>query len=162
DGAAFGFYLQPHFYQTYWFYGLCMLAMGLMAWQLYLLRVRGIESRFAAVLAERNRIAREIHDNLAQGLTGISLQLELVAKMLASSTDTARNHLNQARSLTRQSLADARRSLWDLRSSSLESSDLPTSLSTSARHLTAQTGVEAQLQVSGEFRELDHHIENNL
>ena len=161
-GAAFEFYLQPHFYQTYWFYGLCLMALGLIGWQSYLLRVRGIESRFAAVLAERNRIAREIHDSLAQGLAGISLQLELVAKMLASSTDSARNHLNQARLLTRQSLADARRSLWDLRSAALESSDLPTSLSSSARHLTAESGVETQLQVSGVFRELDQHIENNL
>jgi ligand-binding sensor domain-containing protein/signal transduction histidine kinase len=161
-GAAFGFYLQPHFYQTYWFYALCIVAMGLLGWQSYLLRVRGIESRFAAVLAERNRIAREIHDSLAQGLAGISLQLELVSKMLASSTDSARNHLNQARLLTRQSLADARRSLWDLRSGALESSDLPTSLSSSARHLTAETGVETKFQVSGEFRELDRHIENNL
>jgi ligand-binding sensor domain-containing protein/two-component sensor histidine kinase len=161
-GAAFGFHLQPHFYQTYWFYALGLMALGLIGWQLYLLRVRSIESRFAAVLAERNRIAREIHDSLAQGLAGISLQLELVAKMLASSTDSARNHLNQARILARQSLADARRSLWDLRSGGLESSDLPTSLSSSARHLTAQTGVQAQLQVSGAFRELDHLIESNL
>ena len=132
------------------------------AWQVYLLRVRSIESRFAAVLVERNRIAREIHDSLAQGLAGISLQLELVAKMLSGSTDTARNHLNQARMLARQSLADARRSLWDLRSGGPESSDLPTSLTTSARHLTAQTGVQTQLQVSGTFRELDQHIESNL
>jgi ligand-binding sensor domain-containing protein/two-component sensor histidine kinase len=159
-GAAFGFYLRPHFYQTYWFYALCLAVLGLIGWQLYLLRVRTIESRFAAVLAERNRIAREIHDSLAQGLAGISLQLELVAKMLATSTDSARNHLNQARMLARQSLADARRSLWDLRSG--QSTDLPTSLSTSARHLTAQTGVLAQLQVHGTFRELDHDIESNL
>jgi ligand-binding sensor domain-containing protein/two-component sensor histidine kinase len=161
-GAAFGFYLKPHFYQTYWFYALCLAALGLIGWQLYLLRVRTIESRFAAVLAERNRIAREIHDSLAQGLAGISLQLELVAKMFAGSTDKARNHLNQARMLARQSLADARQSLWDLRSGGPESSDLPTSLSASARHLTAETGVQTRLQVHGAFRELDHNIESNL
>ena len=161
-GAAFAFYLKPHFYQTYWFYALCLAALGLISWQLYLLRVRTIESRFAAVLAERNRIAREIHDSLAQGLAGISLQLELVAKMLASSADKASNHLNQARMLARQSLADARQSLWDLRSGGPESSDLPASLSVSARHLTAETGVQTRLQVHGTFRELDHDIESNL
>src|SRR5215471_13296874 len=161
-GAAVGFYLKPHFYQTYWFYALCLAALGLISWQLYLLRVRTIESRFAAVLAERNRIAREIHDSLAQGLAGISLQLELVAKMLASSADKASNHLNQARMLARQSLADARQSLWDLRSGGPESSDLPASLSVSARHLTAETGVQTRLQVHGTFRELDHDIESNL
>ena len=72
-GAAFGLYLKPYFYQTYWFYGVCLLLMAVLAWQLYRLRVRRIQAQFGAVLAERTRIAREIHDNLAQEMLGISV-----------------------------------------------------------------------------------------
>jgi ligand-binding sensor domain-containing protein/two-component sensor histidine kinase len=161
-GAGFSFYLKPHFYQTYWFYAVCLAALGLIGWQLYLLRVKRIESQFSAVLAERNRIAREIHDTLTQGLTGISLQLELVAKRMPVSTEAAKPHLDQARMLARENLADARRSIWDLRSQALENSDLPTSLSQAARRLTASTGTQAQLQVSGAYRRLSETVESNL
>src|SRR5258707_1412184 len=57
---------------------------------IYRLRVQQVESRFAAVLAERNRIAREIHDNLAQEMLGISVQLELVTRLMAVSTEKAK------------------------------------------------------------------------
>jgi signal transduction histidine kinase len=51
--------------------------------------LRRTEAQFAAVLQERNRIAREIHDNLAQDILGISVQLELVTRMMAVSTEAA-------------------------------------------------------------------------
>ena len=161
-GIALPLHLAPHFYQTYWFYALCLILFALLCWQLYLLRVRRIQSEFSAVLGERNRIAREIHDTLTQGLTGISLQLELVAKMLSVSADAAKTHLNQARLLARECLDDARRSVWDMRSQALEDSDLPTSLSSSARRLTANTGTQAQIRVSGPYRKIDPAIESNL
>ncbi|MGH9761591.1 MAG: ATP-binding protein, partial [Blastocatellia bacterium] len=161
-GASYGFRLKPHFYQTYWFYGLCLAGLGLAIWQFYLLRVRRIRSEFSAVLAERNRIAREIHDTLTQSLAGISLQLELVAKKITSSAEAAKDHLNQARMLTRESLDDARRSIWDLRSQSLEQEDLPTNLSRAARQLTANSAVRTQLKVTGTYRPLDKAIEGNL
>jgi len=65
-GAALALYLKPYFYQTYWFYALGVLLIAMLGWQLYRLRVRNMEAQFAAVLGERTRIAREIHDNLAQ------------------------------------------------------------------------------------------------
>jgi signal transduction histidine kinase len=161
-GASFGFYLKPHFYKTYWFYSLCLAGIALMGWQLYRLRVKRIQSEFAAVLGERNRIAREIHDTLTQGLAGISLQLELVAKLFTVKTEAAKTHLTQARMLARECLADARRSVWDLRSQAEEGNDLPTNLSNAARQLTANTAVKTKLLVSGTYRELDTAIESNL
>ena len=161
-GASFEFYLRPHFYQTYWFYALCLLALALAAWQLYRLRVRRMRGQFAAVLQERNRIARELHDNLAQEILGISVQLELVARLLATSTEAAKTHLDRARILVRNSINEARRYVWDLRSQTLEQRDLPTALSDTARRLTAETQVHAQVQVSGAFRPLPAATENNL
>ncbi len=76
-----------------------------------------VEAQWGAVLAERGRLAREIHDTLAQGFVGISVQLELVARLLAGSREAARSQqLDQARALVRASLAEARTSIWDLRS----------------------------------------------
>jgi signal transduction histidine kinase len=161
-GASFDLYLKPHFYQTYWFYVACVLGVALLTWQFYRLRVRQVESRFGAVLAERNRIAREIHDNLAQEMLGISVQLELVTRMMAVSSETARTHLDRARVLVRNSIAEARRYVWDLRSQALEKNDLPTALNEAARRLTAETSVQAQVQVSGTFRPLNSSLEDNL
>ncbi|MDT5156216.1 MAG: hypothetical protein QOH51_573 [Acidobacteriota bacterium] len=160
--ALFAFRLKPHFYRTYWFYALCTIGLGLLAWQLYALRVRRMRTRFSAVLQERNRIAREIHDNLAQEILGISVQLEIVARLMSVSSESARTHLDRARSLVRSSIAEARRYVWDLRSQSLEDSDLPTALAEMTRRLTADSNVETQFQVSGTFRPLSQQIENNL
>jgi ligand-binding sensor domain-containing protein/signal transduction histidine kinase len=162
QGAAFDFYLEPRFYQTYWFYALIVLLLAATGWQLYRLRVRRISSQFGAVLSERNRIAREIHDNLAQDIMGISVQLELVARLLPAAAETARPHLDRARILVRNSMAEARRYVWDLRSQDLEHKDLPTALNDTARRLTRDTEVQAMVQVTGTFRPVPASIENNL
>ncbi len=76
---AYAFVVLPHFYETLWF-RLALAAMLLaMAWAVYQMRLRQIRGRFAAVLEERARLAREIHDTLAQGFVGISSQLDAVA-----------------------------------------------------------------------------------
>jgi ligand-binding sensor domain-containing protein/signal transduction histidine kinase len=160
--ATFAFTLRPHFYRTVWFYALCAVALGLVAWQLYALRLRQVRARFGAVLQERNRIAREIHDNLAQEILGISVQLEIVARLMSSSTEAARLHLDRARALVRSSVAEARRYVWDLRSQSLEERDLPTALAEMTRRLTAESGVQTQFNVGGTFRPLPQQVENNL
>lgn len=161
-GATFDLYLKPHFYQTYWFYALGGVCLAMLAWQLYRFRLKQIESQFAAVLQERNRIAREIHDNLAQEMLGVSVQLELVARTMPASAELARTHLDRVRVLVRHGIAEARRYVWDLRSQALDMNDLPSALSETARRLTTDTGVAAQVEVSGTFRPLSPLIEGNL
>jgi hypothetical protein len=88
QSTVLGLELKPHFYQTSWFAGLVAAWLALTAFSVYrwrLSRVRAqVESRFRAVLEERNRIAREIHDTLAQGFAGVSVQLEIVSARRAS------------------------------------------------------------------------------
>jgi signal transduction histidine kinase len=124
-GASFSFYLKPYFYQTTWFYILCLLVLAFIAWQIYRFRLRQMQTQFGAVLAERTRIAREIHDNLAQEMLGISVQLEVVARTLPPTAESAKSHLDRVRILVRHAIAEARRYVWDLRSQELEKSDLP-------------------------------------
>jgi ligand-binding sensor domain-containing protein/two-component sensor histidine kinase len=161
-GTAYNFYLQPYFYQTYWFYTLCAAGVGLSGIGVYRLRVKHMESKFSAVLAERNRIAREIHDTLAQGFAGISLQLEAVDDTLEDSPTTARQHLDRARRLVRSSLTEARRSVWELRSSILDSNDLGNALSDIAQQLTSGTPVQTRVRTTGNVRRLPSLVENNL
>jgi two-component sensor histidine kinase len=162
QGATVQFYLKPHFYQTIWFYALLVLAGALLIWQLYRLRVGRMRAQFDAVLAERTRIAREIHDNLAQEMLGISVQLEVVARTMPPNAEVAKSHLDRVRMLVRHGIAEARRYVWDLRSQALDNADLPTALSETARRLTAETNIEAQVQVSGTFRPLPRDVEDNL
>jgi ligand-binding sensor domain-containing protein/signal transduction histidine kinase len=161
-GAAFSLYLKPYFYQTYWFYVACLLGLAMLAWLLFRLRVRGMQAQFGAVLAERTRIAREIHDNLAQEMSGISVQLEVVARTMPPGADASMTHLDRARRQVRHGIAEARRYVWDLRSPTLENNDLPTALAETARRLTNETAIQAQVEVNGTFRPLAQLVEDNL
>jgi signal transduction histidine kinase len=117
----------------------------------------------AAVLRERNRMAREIHDALAQGFTGIVLQLDAAEYALTKSPAAARNHLDQARALARESLVEARRSVWALRARALETRRLPDALSDLVgRMSSAGASVTPQFRVHGMPRELPPHVEEQL
>jgi signal transduction histidine kinase len=116
------------------------------------------EAEFAAMMKERSRIAREIHDTLAQGLSAISLHLELVRDHVAPASLGAQS-LDEARSLVRSSMKEARNSIWKMRSHALETGNLATALQDVLNHLR---GVESQLTVSGDLRRMPPIVENNL
>ena len=160
--ASFAFELRPHFYQTSWFLYFCVFLAALTAWGLFRLRVRQIRERFALVLEERTRLAREIHDTLAQGFVGISSQLDAVALTLNGRLDVARKHLDLARKMARHSLTEARRSVMDLRSSALEGQDLPGALSDAARQWAAGSSVQVAVHVAGGSRKLPEEVEQNV
>jgi two-component system NarL family sensor kinase len=98
------------------------------------------QSTRMALVEERNRLAREVHDTLAQELTGIALQLEAADALLEHSPDRARARIRQALERTRESLAEARRSVLDLRAGPLERQALPAALETLSQRFTAETG----------------------
>ena len=116
----------------------------------------------AAVLEERNRLAREIHDTLAQGFTGIVIQLEAAEDSLAETPDGAREHLNRARALARSSLAEARRSVHALRPLALDTDDLAQALARLVQEMTAGAPIQAQVHVYGPARRLSPAIESHL
>jgi ligand-binding sensor domain-containing protein/signal transduction histidine kinase len=161
-GALFEFYLKPHFYQTFSFYALCAAFLGLAAWGLYRLRLRQIQSRFSAVLRERTRMAREIHDTLAQTFVGIGLQLKAVSGQLSDSPKSAQQHLDLAQKMIRSSLAEARRSIWDLRPEALERGDLSAAFRDIARQITAGSSIDVEVETRGDSRALPPLVESNL
>ncbi|MDQ3438728.1 MAG: histidine kinase, partial [Planctomycetota bacterium] len=137
ESKSIEFEVRPHFFQTRWFYALCAAATLALAWGLYLLRVRRIRRQFALVLAERTRVAREMHDTLIQGVVGASTVLEAVSGMLPRTTSPAYGYLERAREQLRQSLDDARRAVWDLRNPAAQTQDLATALRQTVESLAA-------------------------
>ena len=158
----YDFEVLPHFYDTAWFRILAVALAVAAASGLYGLRLRQIRSRFALVLEERARLAREIHDTLAQGFVGISSQLDAVAMCLTDEASPARKYLDMARKMARHSLTEARRSVMDLRSSVLEGQDLASALESGARVWTAGSGVEATVHAEGPPGELPQAMEQHL
>ncbi|MHB8085544.1 MAG: histidine kinase [Dehalococcoidia bacterium] len=112
------------------------------------------ETRQMAVTEERNRMAREIHDTLAQGFTGIILQLEATEQALGDTSDEVQRHLNQARSLARKSLAEARRSVWNLNPQALEQLRLDEAIKQEVDRFRQDNGIEANFTLFGERRDL--------
>ncbi len=98
---------------------------------------------------ERQRMARELHDTLAQGLAGLILQLEAANSHLANgNSDRARTIVEQAMTRARATLADARRAIGDLRAGQTPARDLQTSLREQVAHFTDATGIPCELKVS--------------
>jgi signal transduction histidine kinase len=116
---------------------------------------------YQAVLNERSRVGRELHDTLEQGLAGIALQLEAVAGSL-DAPQTARQSLEVAKEMLRYSQEEARRSVMDLRSQALESCDLAGALTDLARQMTRGTRALADVRVEGTPQRLDASEEHHL
>jgi len=112
------------------------------------------ETRSLAVTEERNRMAREIHDTLAQGFTGIILQLEATEQALGETTDDVQKHLNQARSLARKSLAEARRSVWNLSPQALEQLRLDEAIKHEVDRFQHDNGIDATYTQYGDRRDI--------
>jgi signal transduction histidine kinase len=120
------------------------------------------EVQFKAVLAERTRLARDLHDTLEQTLTGIALQLDTVAKLFSRTPEQAHHHLQLARNWLRQSQVGLRRSIWDLRSRELEQFDLPSALEQSAQQLVEGTEITLDFATTGDRRALPEVVEENV
>ncbi len=161
-GAAFPFELRPHFYQTIWFYLLLFAVVALGILFLLRRRLRLAEREFQAVLGERSRIAREIHDTLAQGYVGISVQLEMLSELLRQQkVDAATKQLDQTRGYVREGLADARQSIWALRTPDSGESTLPIKIGRLAEAADGN-GLTAQFNVFGAYRPLPAEKEREI
>jgi len=120
------------------------------------------EVQFKATLAERTRLAKELHDTIEQTMTGITLQLNTVGKLFRQEPEEASRHLGLIRNMVRLSRVDLRRSIWDLRSRELEQFDLYKALSLSATRIASNAGVRVEVETKGNVCPLPEVIEEAL
>ncbi|WP_425442666.1 sensor histidine kinase [Streptomyces indicus] len=119
-----------------------------------------VQAREAGVADERRRLAAEIHDTIAQGLTGIIAQLQVVAN--TDDHALARAHLDRAADLARASLGEARRSVHNLGPAALQDQGLAEALKQTVAEWSARTGVRAEFTVTGTAEPLHDEIEGTL
>ncbi|MFB7933663.1 sensor histidine kinase [Streptomyces sp. NPDC056039] len=119
-----------------------------------------VQAREAGVADERRRLAAEIHDTIAQGLTGIIAQLQVVAN--APDLAVARTHLERASDLARHSLGEARRSVHNLAPVALADAGLPEALKKTVSEWGERTGVRAEFTVTGTDERLHEEIAATL
>lgn len=120
------------------------------------------EVQFKAVLAERTRLARDLHDTLEQTLAGIALRLNTAAKLSRRDPDASDTHLQLARNWLHQSQVGLRRSIWDLRSRELEQFDLASALKCSADQLVQGTDIALEFETKGVAQGLPEVVEENV
>jgi len=121
------------------------------------------QSRQAAILGERNRMARDIHDTLAQGFTGVIVQLEAAEDAIACCRrKEANEHLQRASELARRSLNEARRSVRALRPQALQHGNFWDALKGIIKNTTAGTALHTTFALRGKLRELPPVWQENL
>jgi signal transduction histidine kinase len=118
--------------------------------------------RQAGILEERARLAREIHDTLAQGLVSIVMHLEAADQALSGDTPAASQHLDQARRAARDNLAEARRFVWALQPEALERDALPKALACAAERWSDEIHIPVAISVTGDTCALAPEFEVTL
>jgi signal transduction histidine kinase len=158
--ASVSFNWRPHFYHAWWFYLLCIGCLAGAAWSTYRARMRQAHARFEAVLGERNRLAREMHDTLIQGCTGVSALLEALASMFPEHGPSARNLLDCARTQIRAVTEEAREAVWNLHHGGR--SEISRLVDHMARQACAASQVPLRFETSGKPVVLDPLIEHDI
>ncbi len=160
-GAELRFAVQPPVYLRWWFFVALAILLFTGVYAAFQLRFRSVQRQFALVLNERNRVAREIHDTLAQDFVSVSLQLEIIAQMVrANKLSQASEQLQATRALVKKGLEAARQSIWDLRANVTRNS-LPVRVR-QAVELFAQRHPAAQVKVGGAYRKLAEETEDQV
>lgn len=162
QGAALDFFIAPAYWQTTWFRAACVAAFLVLLWALYQLRLRQIEHAFNTRLeervAERTRIARDLHDTLLQSFQGLLLRFQTVHELLPQRPADAKETLASAIDRTAQAITEGREAVQGLRASTVESNDLVIAITSLGEELAAEAGADTtsglRVQVEGTARTL--------
>lgn len=170
QGDTLEFAVDPTFYQTNWFRAACVAPFLLVAWTLYQLRLRQIARAFNARLeervAERTRVARDLHDTLLQSFQGLLLRFQTVYELLPQQPTDAKETLASAIDRTAQAITEGRETLQGLRASTVERNDLAASIKTFGEELATQASganpVGLLVDVEGTSRTLHPIVRDDI
>jgi signal transduction histidine kinase/ligand-binding sensor domain-containing protein len=156
------FILDPRFYQTYWFYLLCGAAVLGAGLALHRARITKERERFAVILNERTRIARDLHDTMAQGFAGTAFQLEALRSELSDAPEKVKKHLDLALTMVRHSFSEAKRTVLNLRSALLQETDVVGAVAETGRQMLAQSGVHLDVKAIGKAKRFNPEMEGQI
>jgi ligand-binding sensor domain-containing protein/signal transduction histidine kinase len=147
---------RPYFYETRWFALICALIVALCIAAVYRLRMRQVAMRFHAVIDERNRLAREMHDTLIQDFVGVSTVLEAISKLGFNDKATCHELIDHARQQVGVTIDEARSAVWNLRQNSLRGKSvwIQGTIEDMARQLENRSGLPVRYTLTGEAYEL--------
>jgi signal transduction histidine kinase/ligand-binding sensor domain-containing protein len=157
EGASIDFMIAPAFYQTTWFYVLCGLACVALLAALYRMRMRQVAAqvrgRLEARLAERERIARELHDTLLQGMQGLIWRFQAATDRIPSD-EPARRLMEQSLDRADKLLAEGRDRVKDLRPTVVDVADLAQALAAEGEQFGQLHPAQFRVSVQGAPRDL--------
>ena len=156
--ASLGILWRPHPYRTGWFLALCASLILAAAIGGYRLRLAQVHKRFEAVLEERNRIAREMHDTVIQGCASVSALLEAVVSLESDDSAPARPLLDSARRQVSATVGEARRAVWDLRRKGTVPPEINSLLDQMTKQVSQVSHVPVQFEASGKSVPLDDAV----
>jgi signal transduction histidine kinase/streptogramin lyase len=160
--ASLAIIQKPHFYRTAWFITGSALLLCASVWGIYQLRLRQLRVRFQAVLNERNRLAREMHDTFIQGCASVSALLEAHSSIAHTKLDSRADLLECARTQLRSTIDEARQAVWDLRSNSESCTDISSLLERMTEQLSHEFAVPVVCTVSGKPFTLDQSTAHEM
>jgi signal transduction histidine kinase/ligand-binding sensor domain-containing protein len=157
SGASIGFTIRPAFYQTKWFYALCALMCLALSGALYRVRMQQVSAQVRARLeerlAERERIARELHDTLLQGVQGLILRFQAATDRIPG-REPARGLMERALERADELLGESRARVKDLRTPTSSVVELPQALAAEGEQLALAHPVQFRASTEGTPREL--------
>jgi signal transduction histidine kinase/ligand-binding sensor domain-containing protein len=158
--SALDFEILPHLYQRAWFIALCTGLLVFLVWASHRFRVRQLREQFVLVLAERSRIARELHDTLIQGFSGITMQMQAFANRLQVPAD--RLALGEIIRDAGICLQETRRSVAGLRAGTGPKAGLADAIADAARQLTQERDLKLKLHLDDGHQHLPAEVSYNL
>ena len=159
--AQLAFVKKPYFYRTWWFISLVLLCACLAVWTGHLLKVRSVNKRFHAILEERGRLAREIHDTVLQGCASVSSLLEASS----SAKDEPQLHhklIEYARSQISATIDEARKAVWNLRQTSEEHKSISHLIEDMASRTSGEFGIPVRCRTTGEPELIDAILSHEI
>lgn len=156
-GAVADFTLASHYYQRIWFFPMLAVLLGVAVWLAYQARMHRLREHFNLILTERNRIARELHDTLIQGLSGITMEMQALAARTRSPEERA--SLDEIIVDAGTCLRETRRSVAGLRSGG---AGLASAIEQAARQITEAKDIRLKLKLDHKPSGLAPDVEYNL
>lgn len=153
---------RPHFYRAAWFLGCCVVFAGAIVLGGYRFRMRQVQARFQAVLNERSRLAREMHDTLIQGCAGVSALLEAHSSLANTESSDTDSLLSCARAQLRTTINEAREAVWDLRHGDGSATSIAPILGTMIQQVSNEFAVPVEYRLSGSPFDLDQGTVHEL